>query len=817
MKLSLLQVGNGSACVLLLLLPCMFPLAASSGQSKVIPVSDSNVLQQYLCGTNDQQVLDNTVLELTSPSYVLGASDLCLVSDRHNIGIISNLNKQPVISCTTKGGLGFFNVNVLNITNVKIQSCGAAILPLTDRIGATTGLYLPDTSHASLAIVDSSAVSLSTITITEYNGYAILAINVYGVSVLSDLMITEKTDLINAEAGSGVMVYYHNSTQASLSISNSQFVENQFLLSSYCLSEILSQNTPIPTPYAAALSVVYNQVSQNVSVTLSNCSISSNIGCPIPGVLVLYFDSSPNVTTVITDSLISANQNVLCKCRGTGLAMVTYFSANFAIRYEKSLSVVSNWTYLSVLQTNISHHLGEFNGETQSNEISGVVYLSTSQIGLLIHVVFQNVNFEYNNAADVGTCLYAETILSSDNNSKKSLAVHLIDVFVDGNIHIQDSTSYMYMPGAIMTFVQIAYVEISSTEEGKTVFSHNLGSAVEAYNSNVYMSGTVFFEYNFASNGAALLLLGQSYLFLYPNLSAHFNSNVFKFGGAIYSYNDATDNLCTFQVLCNNLSISPLVFFENNIVSVGHSSVSANSLYDCKQIHLDIKPSYLPYLYKDIFHFQKGHNKFLNMSSNPVRIVPCIKEEPQLINTNTLLSTLKTYPGKKFNISLAALNSKNEGLHSLQQVQVKFREHVLQQASSWWLSGCEYEQLFDRSATCTNFSLTIHTKQLDDNDLSFGYSIATALFSFPEEAPTYQALIKLQNCPPGFQLNNVTGICNCSSLIKKMNRDYGFYFTCDIQNSVVSAPDIGPWIGCNNKSEGQHCEVGISPFCFPGF
>ena len=253
-----------------------------------------------------------------------------------------------------------------------------------------------------------------------------------------------------------------------------------------------------------------------------------------------------------------------------------------------------------------------------------------------------------------------------------------------------------------MYMINIAYVEISSTEEGKTVFSHNLGSAVEAYNSNVYMSGTVFFEYNFASNGAALLLLGQSYLFLYPNLSAHFNSNVFKFGGAIYSYNDATDNLCTFQVLCNNLSISPLVFFENNIVSVGHSSVSANSLYDCKQIHLDIKPSYLPYLYKDIFHFQKGHNKFLNMSSNPVRIVPCIKEEPQLINTNTLLSTLKTYPGKKFNISLAALNSKNEGLHSLQQVQVKFREHVLQQASSWWLSGCEYEQLFDRSATCTN-------------------------------------------------------------------------------------------------------------------
>ena len=69
MKLSPLQVGIGSAGVLLLLLPCMLPVAASSGHLK-ITVSDSSVLQQYLCGTNEQQVANNTVLELVSSSYV---------------------------------------------------------------------------------------------------------------------------------------------------------------------------------------------------------------------------------------------------------------------------------------------------------------------------------------------------------------------------------------------------------------------------------------------------------------------------------------------------------------------------------------------------------------------------------------------------------------------------------------------------------------------------------------------------------------------------------------------------------------------------
>ena len=328
MKLALFQVVINCAGVLLLLLSSLLPLAAAS--SRLIFVSDSNVLQQYLCGKNDQQVPNNTVLILISPLYELNASDLCLVSNRHNIGIVSFSNRS-VISCATKSGLGFVNVNVLNITNVVIQSCGAAILPvLTDRIGATTGPYLPNTSYASLAIVDSSAVSLSWVTITSYYGYAILAVNVYGVSKLSNMEISyryvsdKNTSTFN---GSGAMIYYHNSSnQASLSISKSKFTYNQ-LFSSACLPEVLaplSHNIPIQTPYASALSVVYNQVSQNVSVTIANCLIDQNTGSPV--MLILYFDSLPNVTTVIDGTNID-NVQIKCTsvnpstCRGTGLAM----------------------------------------------------------------------------------------------------------------------------------------------------------------------------------------------------------------------------------------------------------------------------------------------------------------------------------------------------------------------------------------------------------------------------------------------------------------------------------------------------------------
>ena len=111
---------------------------------------------------------------------------------------------------------------------------------------------------------------------------------------------------------------------------------------------------------------------------------------------------------------------------------------------------------------------------------SGVVYLTTSQIdGMLIHVTFHNVSFNYNNAFDAGTCLYAETMATISGNTQ-SLVVHLSDVTVDGTVHNELFSSYS--PGAIMTFVNNAAVYITSSEQGNSSFTHNLGSVIETYN-----------------------------------------------------------------------------------------------------------------------------------------------------------------------------------------------------------------------------------------------------------------------------------------------------------------------------------------------
>ena len=807
--MKLLQLSTNSSGVLFVLLElvlCLLPrLTAFSRSSRVkldvISVTNTtNVLQRYLCGTNDQQIPNNTVIELVSPSYVLDGSRLCLVSNRHNIAIVSK--QQANISCTTKTGLGFVNVSVLNISNIQIQGCGASILPLAVRIGSTTGPYLSKTSHASLAIVDSNAVSLSSVTITKYFGYAILVVNVYGASNLSNLNIDNHNNIWrtfwNSDRGSGVMVYYHNSSKpASLNIFNSQFTYNQLFASSVCLPELLSplsHSTPIPTPHASALSVVYNQVSQNVSVTLYNSLILSNTGSPV--VLILYYDSLLNVTTVINSTAISNNQGTISKCHGTGFAMVTYFSKYFTMKYEEShKSNTSDWTSLSISQTLID--LSIFNGERQS-----VLYLSTTQINqLMVHVVFQNVRFQYNSAAEV---VYAETIMTLGHENITSLAVHFIDVVADGNIQNRVTKGYWYMPGAILTFVEVAAVYLSDSN-----FTHNVGSVIEAFNTDVYMSGNVIFQYNSGSNGAALLLLGQSYLFLYPNLSADFEYNTYKYGGAIYSFSDkiSDDSYCTFQVLSNNLSevtqLGPRLSFVANIANIGHISVSAISIDDCQQIQLDINPRDL---YEIIFHFENDY--IIGDYSTPARIMPCVNGNP----LHNFSNTISTSPGEKINISLAALDF--SGANIATSVQVKLyhgQNYQSLQPSSWWLSDCEKEQILESSATCTNISLTIHTKEVNSNR-----AISTALLSFPGDVPTFQSEIILKQCPPGFQLNDNSGICECNPLIKTMNQNFRLDITCDIQDSVINVPNLDAWIGCYNNS-GEHCEVvGISPSCFPG-
>ena len=803
-------------------------LFSSSGQC--IKINDTETLHRYLC---DNQLVSNTVLELVSPKYLLNVSSLCLVQDKQNISITSNLKEQPVIKCATNGGgLGFVNITELNISNVTIEECGALVLPLIN-ITAEHGLYFPNTTAASLTIVNCSDIILSKVTVTYYHGYAILTVNLLGVSLMADIIITMRYSLYHLPDpdGSGMMVYYdktvHPDMIASMCIVNSQFVVNQRFNIGGCLREQLSplsHSNPIPMPYASALSVVHNQVSGNVTVALSHCNISYNDGCPTAGMLLLYIDSSINVTTIINeDTLFRSNHDLPCKCRGVSLAMVANFSPQY-LQMEELPQQLMNWTSLSISETQVIRNALEDQGITHlSNENSGVVYLAASPLDrLLVNVFLQNVSLNNNDGFDVGTCLYAETMKLVGRNMK-SLVVHLINSTVHGNTH--NNMYKSFSPGAVITFVNTAAVHIAGT-----VFSRNLGSVVKAYNTDVYMSGNVTFECNTAVNGAAMKLLGGSHLLLHTNLSARFENNTaFEDGGAIYGLNDRlADNYCTFQVLSSNLTEvitqGPRLVFKNNTAGLVGSSILAAPVYGCLQSQLDIEPNNMSYLYNIIFRFedQNAANYSHSLSSTPARVVPCIDKKPQVSQLNLDCQssgpTLNRYPGEELSLSLAAVDGGNHTVNTpvLVQFYYSYDSHYKQLAIPWWLSPGQSKQTFD-GKPCTDVNLTIHTTQAIENEcnkFSSGYCVASAYFSFPGTSPVFCAKISLKPCPPGFRLIDNTGICDCSFLIDWMKQNFELGYTCSIQNNSISFPNSGAWIGCYNNSGGQ-CKVGIALSCLP--
>ena len=69
------------------------------------------------------------------------------------------------------------------------------------------------------------------------------------------------------------------------------------------------------------------------------------------------------------------------------------------------------------------------------------------------------------------------------------------------------------------------------------VFEQVTGSVIQAYNSDIHLNGTLFFNNNKASHGAAIRLDLSSHLFIHESTTASFiNNHASFYGGAIYSH-----------------------------------------------------------------------------------------------------------------------------------------------------------------------------------------------------------------------------------------------------------------------------------------
>ena len=154
---------------------------------------------------------------------------------------------------------------------------------------------------------------------------------------------------------------------------------------------------------------------------------------------------------------------------------------------------------------------------------------------------------------------------------------------------------------------------------------HITGSAIQAYNSNIHLNGSLYFFKNKASHGAGIRLDSLSHLFIHESTKASFiNNHASFYGGAIYSHMDRNlptiNPLCAIQVVSQNISqLNATLSFKNNTAQLAGNSIYMSPLYDCQQLYLkEINSSVI---YQTLFHFEaKNNDKLSEISSVAVSI-----------------------------------------------------------------------------------------------------------------------------------------------------------------------------------------------------
>ena len=290
------------------------------------------------------------------------------------------------------------------------------------------------------------------------------------------------------------------------------------------------------------------------------------------------------------------------------------------------------------------------------------------------------------------------------------------------------------------------------------------------------------------------MYLSNSIISIMPDTTVYWENNSASLGGAIY-VQDQTNPL-SYCPRIKNSGISDSIFiyiircfyqlpgrdfshntqrleFRNNSAKREGSALYGGAINRCR---LDSYPS--DNMFDTIFQIEYG-NKNSEIYPNPLRICPCQHNHPNCSNLNIYKTV---YPGETFQVPVVASGRQNTT--SL----AKVGSRVQNENSS--LQGFQYSQEINSNCTPLNFTV-----------FSLLHSVLLQLY---EEGAcgTFGDILNIhltinQNCPPGFNISEMTRSCVCE---KRLER---FTNSCSIiSGNITRDSDQQFWVGYDNQSDG---------------
>ena len=742
--------------------------------------TDSNTLQDYLCGNGSHLLQSDTVLVLSSsvPHYLV-PGPFCLVKNITNITIASdNSVKVAHIVChndtTPTRGIGFINISGLYLYNLHIHQCGGIlnIAPISNKIW----LYFPIGLSAVLLFHHCNELHISNVSIDGgYYGYGIIAIDVYGETIFYNMTVTDSTVCSSQQlklvssfcSGSGLLFLFIDESDElqsrSLLIKKSTISRNvnQYLWGQTPIDDLQFGSQQVAVFGAGGLTIIFSgSLYNNEHVVLESNEVSSNSGDIAGGCLVLYlntiFSTLPSLMFNTTSSIINFYNNSVTgtyRARGGGVAIYVIIGSIPTI--ETRLTITFN-------------HIKFFNNTNA--DYGGAVFIQIPHIShVFTTIYFYKTLWVFNEAEVGGSALYIQAnnhISLADNNYDNS--VILSDTWATTN---GPKSLRFFNSGSIFEFYHVHTVFIKQCDTGLTnYFDSNSQSVLVAVNSSLFIQGQILFHYNHAKTGSSIRLESLSHVtFQAPAKVQFYREMNFPPGGAItalgQSYGGYTD--CPISVQTNSTINITIHFHKGN--QEGNYFLYSDGLHNCKL---------------ELFHpFQ---NLLSEISSPPTRLHLC--------DQNDSAHKIFTYPGKAVVLSVIAENL--QGNATLTKMFVILDHSAMDYG--WTVSkNNQITLLHDVSCTNVSFRLFCTTQRSEE--------IKEVHLTVHEGSIQLTLHITMMSCPFGF--SRIHGACVCDSFIITQK----IASICNIDTTSITILS-GKWLG-----HIQNITYGFASVCPTGY